>query len=185
VTMLGFPADAGCGPCSDFEVAVTGQLQRIGIDVTIQRPTGSDYPGNGVFDPGSDIDLMFWGSGADFADPVAVLGNLQPVNWIGASNLDELTHLADVGGSDRVAGIAAFAHTVVDEQFLVIPTGFGVYPFFTSDRIGCGFVQPAIGAVDLLSLCLKPDQGQPPPTASDAAPDSAVPTLSAPPDESP
>ena len=38
---------------------------------------------------------------------------------------------------------------------VVVPIGYGVYPFYISDRIGCGFVQPAIGAVDLLSLCVK------------------------------
>jgi hypothetical protein len=30
-----------------------------------------------------------------------------------------------------------------------------VYPLYVSQRIGCGFVQPALGAVDLLSLCLR------------------------------
>jgi hypothetical protein len=55
----------------------------------------------------------------------------------------------------RIEGAAALAHRIVDEQGLIVPTGYVVNPFFISQRIGCGFVQPAIGAVDLLSLCVK------------------------------
>jgi hypothetical protein len=37
-----------------------------------------------------------------------------------------------------------------------------------SERIGCGFVQPAIGAVDLLSLCITDDAATPTSSANPA-----------------
>ena len=37
---------------------------------------------------------------------------------------------------------------------MILPIQYPVFAFYLSDRIGCGFVQPAIGAVDLLSLCI-------------------------------
>jgi hypothetical protein len=77
------------------------------------------------------------------------------VSWIGKANLDELTRLESAGEQDRIDGSVALAHQLVDTQFLVVPTGYSVYPFFTSERIGCGFVQPAVSGVDLLSLCVK------------------------------
>ncbi len=49
-----------------------------------------------------------------------------------------------------------------------MPTGYPVLPFFVSERIGCGFVQPAIGAVDLLSLCIKAGAATPTSSASPA-----------------
>ena len=44
---------------------------------------------------------------------------------------------------------------IVADDATVIPYGYPEYPNYFSERIGCGFVQPAIGAVDLLSLCRK------------------------------
>ena len=161
VTMLGFPEEWGCGACRDFEVAVTGQLKAIGITVTVRHPV--DYPGDAL-EPGSDVDLLHWGGGSDFPDPVALIGSLHEVPWIGKTNLDELARLGGLSGQARIDGAVAFAHRLVDEEALILPTGYPVYPFFMSERIGCGFVQPAIGAVDLLSLCI--EDGSATPTSS-------------------
>ena len=61
----------------------------------------------------------------------------------------------DLSGQARIDAAAAFAHRIASEETLVVPYGYGVEPFFISERIGCGFVQPAIAAVDLLSLCVE------------------------------
>ena len=153
VTMMGFPTAWGCGACRNFEVAVTGQLKAIGITVTVRHPD-EDYPADAL-EPGSDIDLLNLGSGTDVPDPLALLGGLHENPWIGEANLDELDRLEGLNGRARIAGAVAFARMLVDEQALVLPTGYPVFAFFISDGLGCGFVQPAIGAVDLLSLCVR------------------------------
>jgi ABC-type transport system substrate-binding protein len=153
VTMQGYPTDWGCGPCREFEVALTGQLQAIGLEVTVVRHS-EDYPADAL-EPDSEIDLLLLGSGTDIPDPVALIGGLRDNPWIGEANLAELDRLEGLRGQERITGAASFAQNIVDEQVLVIPTGYPVFPFFLSERIGCGFVQPAIGAVDLLSLCIE------------------------------
>ena len=165
VTMMGFPEEWGCGACRDFEVAVTGQLKAIGITVTVRHP--ADYPADAM-EPGSDIDILQLGTGTDWPDPVSLIGGLHDDVWLGAANLGELDRLEGLSGQDRIDGALAFAHRLVDEEALVLPTGYPVYPFFMSQRIGCGFVQPAIGAVDLLSLCLRDGAGAPTSSASGA-----------------
>ena len=153
VNMMGFPTAWGCGACRNFEVAVTGQLKAIGINVTVRHPE-EDYPADAL-EPGSDIDLLGLGSGTEVPDPLALLGGLPENQWIGEANLDEFERLEGLSGQARIDGAVAFARSLVDEQALVLPTGYPVFAFFVSERIGCGFVQPAIGAVDLLSLCVR------------------------------
>jgi ABC-type transport system substrate-binding protein/class 3 adenylate cyclase len=166
VTMMGFPTEWGCGVCRDFEVAVTGQLKAIGITVTVRHPP-TDYPDDAL-EPGSDIDLLNLGSGTDLPDPVALIGGLRDNPWLGEANLEELHRLEGLSGQARLDGAVAFAHRLVDEEALIVPTGYPVLPFFVSERIGCGFVQPAIGAVDLLSLCIKAGAATPTSSASPA-----------------
>jgi len=135
----------------------------IGITVTVRR--SDDFPGDAL-DPGSDIDLISLGSGGDYPDPVALMGGLHDNPWLGEANLRELDRLAGLTGQARIDGAVAFAHLLVDEQALVLPTGYPVYPFFVAERIGCGFIQPAIGGVDLLSLCIEDGTTAPVPSAS-------------------
>ncbi len=161
VTMQGFPTEWECGPCREFEVAVTGQLKAIGITVTVRHP--EDFPGDAL-EPGSDVDMLQLGLGSDVPDPVALLRPLRDDSWIGEANLRELDRLEGLSGQVRIDEAASFAERVVDEA-LVIPTGYPVYPFFLSERIGCGFVQPAIGALDLLSLCVE-EAATPSPSSS-------------------
>jgi ABC-type transport system substrate-binding protein/class 3 adenylate cyclase/streptogramin lyase len=164
LTMLGFPEDWGCGRCRDYEIAVTGQLKAIGITVTVRHGDPDNHPGP-AFDKGSDVDLIAWGMGSDYPDPVALLGGLHDIPWIGPANLAELDRLNGLSGQDRVDGVVAFAHRLVDEQFLILPTSHAGTPFFLSDRLGCAFVQEAIGTVDFLSLCIK-DSATPAASAS-------------------
>jgi hypothetical protein len=161
--MQGFPTEWQCGPCRDLEVAVTGQLKAIGITVTTRHP--DDYPGD-AFEPGSDVDLLALDSWTDIPDPVALMGGLREIPWLGEANLNELDRLGSLSGQARIDGAVAFAQRVVDEQALILPSSYPVYPFYVSERIGCGFVQPAIGAVDLLSLCIKDDAAPSKPPAS-------------------
>ena len=135
-----------------------------------------DYPGTAL-DPGSAVDLLNLGSGADYPDPVSLIGGLHDDVWLGKPTLRELDRLQGLSGQARIDGAAALAHRVVDEEALILPTGYPVYPFVTSARIGCGFVQPAIGAVDLLGLCLK--DGSAAPSAPSSAPPPATPATSA------
>jgi ABC-type transport system substrate-binding protein/class 3 adenylate cyclase len=164
LTMLGIPEDWGCDRCRDYEVAVTRQLQAIGISVTVRHGDPDDHPGP-AFQEGSGVDLIAWGMGSDFPDPVALLGGLHEIPWIGDANLAELDRLNTLSGEDRVDGVVAFAHRLVDEQFLILPTSHAGTPFFLSERLGCAFVQEAIGTVDFLSLCIK-DSATPATSAS-------------------
>ena len=163
VRMQGFPEAWGCGPCREFEVAVTGQLKAIGITVTVSHPD-EEHMGD-AFASDSEVDLLLWGTGTDVPDPVAFLGSLREIPWVGDANLQELDRLVDLDGQARIDGAATLADRIVDEDTLVIPIAYPVFPFFISDRIGCGFVQPAIGSVDLLSLCVD-EEGAPSPSAS-------------------
>ena len=166
VTMQGYPTAWDCGPCREFEVAVTGQLKAIGITVTV-RHAEEDFPGDAL-EPGSDVDLIGLGSGSDVPDPVGLIGGLYEDPWIGEANLRELDRLGALSGQERIAGAAAFAQRIVDDEVLVIPTGYPVSAYLLSERIGCGFVQPAIGALDLLSLCI--EDGATPASSASPAP---------------
>jgi ABC-type transport system substrate-binding protein/class 3 adenylate cyclase/streptogramin lyase len=152
VTMMGYPIEWGCDPCHGFELALTRQLKAIGITVSVRHP--DDYPADAL-QPGSGVDLLNWGTGSDNPDPVAFISGLRDDAWLGEANLRQLARLDMLTGQARIDATVAFVHQIVDEQALVIPYDYPVYPFFISERIGCGFVQPAIGAVDLLSLCVK------------------------------
>ena len=165
VTMQGFPTEWECGECRDFEVAVIGQLGSIGITVTVVHP--DDYPGDAL-EPASDVDLLQLGLFTDMADPVGLLGGLREDAWLGDALFDELVRLEGLSGQPRIDGAVALAKRLVEDEALILPTGYPVYPFFISERIGCGFVQPAIGAVDLLSLCIEDGVATPTSSASPA-----------------
>jgi ABC-type transport system substrate-binding protein/class 3 adenylate cyclase len=167
VTMLGIPDEWDWQQGEEIEQAITRQLSRVGITVELRAGDPEDYFGHGVMDAGSDIDIVWNRStGSDFSDPVRSLDDLQGVGWLGKANLDELTRLSTISGADRIAGAVALADRLVDQDYLIVPFSSPLNPFFVSARIGCAFVQPAYGAVDILSLCEK-DAGAPaPPTAS-------------------
>src|SRR6185312_1846863 len=145
VTLLSIPGEWDCQPCHDYEDAITSELAKVGITVEIRRGDPEDYPGQGALDAGSDVD-MFWDlyTGADFSDPVASIGGLHDVGWLGKADLDELSRLETLSGQERVDGAQALARHLVDEEFVIVPLRDGVHPFFASDKIGCAFIQPAI-----------------------------------------
>jgi hypothetical protein len=153
VTMEGFPED--CPECQDFQLAVIGQLKSIGINVSIRR-AGEDEPE--PFEPGSGVDIVHWSTGTDFPNLVSMIGGLRDVTWLGADNIAELDRLEALSGDARSEGGIEFVRRLVDEEALIVPTGYVTLPMLLSQRAGCGFVQPAIGAVDLLSLCVEEGQ---------------------------
>jgi ABC-type transport system substrate-binding protein len=159
VTMMGAPIAWDCTQCRDLENAVTGQLEAVGIEVVV-RPADED-PAE-AFDEDSGIDLLDWGSGSEIPDPLAPLANLHDIPWMSDAHVREIERLADLSGQPRIDGAAALAREMSEEQALLVPYGYAINPFAMSEEVGCGFVQPALGLVDLLSLC-----------AADAAPGAA------------
>jgi hypothetical protein len=152
--LLGFPEDWDCSPCHEFDLAVVGQLKAIGVNVTIRPGDPQDYP-QAAYAKNSGVDMVAWGTGTDIVDPVEVVNGFHDVGWLGDANLAELDRLGTLNGQPRVDGAAAFAKRIGEDDALVLAADMNVFPFFTSARIGCGFVQDAIGGVDLLSLCVK------------------------------
>ena len=67
----------------------------------------------------------------------------------------EIQRIRTLDGQTRIDAAMTLDRRIVDDDATVIPYGYPEYPNYFSERIGCGFVQPAIGAVDLLSLCRK------------------------------
>jgi hypothetical protein len=122
------------------------------MHVRVKRAT--NYAAD-AFQPGSHIDLVALGAGADFPDPVDVLGGIHEDTWLGPATLRRLDALAQLSGTARVSRAAAFVRQIVQDDALVVPYSHQIYPMFVAERIGCGFVQPALGAVDLLSLCMR------------------------------
>jgi ABC-type transport system substrate-binding protein/class 3 adenylate cyclase len=164
VTLQGYPVEWDCGPCRDYEQAITGQLRKIGITVTVRHP--DDYPGN-TWEPDSGVDMINWGTFTDLTDPGAFLRDVHDDAWLSAEDLAELERLEGLTGQARIDAAVAFANHLEGDA-LVIPLNYPVFPFYISERIGCGFVQPAIGAVDLLSLCVEEGGAGAAPSASPA-----------------
>jgi ABC-type transport system substrate-binding protein len=154
VTMLGFPTEWGCGPCTAIDAAIVEQLAAVGITVKLDPAKPDQYPGE-AYDKGAEVDMYVAGMGTDLPDPAALIDGLHDVQWIGDANLAELDRLEALSGQQRVDAAAALAKRVADDEALVLPIDYGVNPMFISSRLGCGFVQPAVGTLDLLSLCVK------------------------------
>jgi ABC-type transport system substrate-binding protein len=155
VTLLGFPAEwVDCGPCQATNAAIVGQLAKVGITVTVKPGDPNEYPSD-AYGKDANVDMYVWGMGGDYADPVGLLWGLHDVHWIGDANVAALDHLDTLRGQERVDAAAAFAKRIVEDEALVLPKDYGVNPMFISSRLGCGFVQPAVGTLDLLSLCVK------------------------------
>jgi hypothetical protein len=84
-----------------------------------------------------------------------LLRDLGDRSWIGPAAAREIQRIRTQAGQARNDGAMALVRRIVDDGAAVIPYGYPEYPNYFSEGIGCGFVQPAIGAVDLLSLCRK------------------------------
>jgi ABC-type transport system substrate-binding protein len=148
------PLDEGFDPLMvPLGAELARQLRPIGLTVELVafEDTWAAWA-----DPSSGIDLMFGFTDTDHPDPVAQFGWVR--EWIRLSQGDvaELDRLGAVSGRGRYEGAAALAAKITDTDYLAVPIGYPVYPLYLGEDVGCGFVQPAIGAVDLLSLCREP-----------------------------
>ena len=168
VTMAA-PTEGNCSPCDAFADELSSQLRQVGITVRLHR---SDDPWGDATRPGSTIDLFEAGVDAEYPDAGSMIRDLADRSWIGPANAREIERLRTLVGLPRIDGLTALARRVVDDSALVIPYGNSTYPNYFAERIGCAFVQPAIGAVDLVSLCIKGASGgsspSPAPTGSPA-----------------
>ena len=142
---------AGADPRNDALLQeLASELSQIGITVQIQR---YEDPWEASIDPTLGIDLIFGATDTDHPDPVAQMERLSENARLPAADYLELSRLRPLTGQARYDGAAALARKIVDEEHLVIPFAYPVYPLYLGEHVGCGFVQPAIAAVDLLSLC--------------------------------
>ena len=132
---------------------IATELAPIGLTIKVKR---YDDPAVDGHKRGSDIDLIEGALDTDYGDPVSLLGRLRDSAWLSPGQSADLDALDPIAGPDRIAAASAFAERVSDSEHLVVPYGYPVYPMYLGSKVGCGFVQPAIGAVDLLSLCRKP-----------------------------
>jgi hypothetical protein len=151
--VLAAPPAGACAECDALASAVKSQLAPIGITVEIRR---FGDPSAAAHEPGSSIGLLDDWLDTDYPDPVALLARLRGSSWIPDADLAELDRMQTLAGDARSEAAGALAAKLVDEDHLLVPFGYPVYPMYLGSIVGCGFVQPAIGAVDLLSLCRKP-----------------------------
>jgi ABC-type transport system substrate-binding protein len=152
LVMASTPA-GGCPECDAVASAVKSQLSAIGINVQIK---GFDDPWASAMEKKNKIDLLNGNLDTDYPDPVALMGRLRDTAWLPSADLAELARIGGLDGQARIDAAAALASRVTDDGTWVVPFGYPVYPLFLGKTVGCGYVQPAIGAVDLLSLCRKP-----------------------------
>ncbi|MEO6578399.1 MAG: ABC transporter substrate-binding protein [Candidatus Limnocylindria bacterium] len=143
-----------CPECDGVAETVAGSLAPIGIEVEVRI---FDDLIDEAFDPRSELDLYNAFLDTDYPDPVSILRqHLGENRWIGRDNLAELARLKTLDGEERIDAAAAFATKLSNDEAYAIPYAYPVYPMYLGEDVGCGFVQPAIGAVDLLSLCPEP-----------------------------
>jgi hypothetical protein len=159
VTMGVYGDEGDCPECDAFAAEVSNQLRPIGIDVELQR---SDDPWGDAFRPDTSIDIIEVSIGSAFPDVGAFLRSLPDQSWIDASSAAEIERLQALAGRDRFDAAAAVARHVSDESHLIIPYGRWEYANYFASDIGCAFVQPAVSAVDLLSLCRLDETGERP-----------------------
>jgi peptide/nickel transport system substrate-binding protein len=151
--VMASPPAGECPECDAIASAVKSQLAPMGITVQIKE---FDDPWAASQEPKNKIDLLNGSLDTDYPDPVALMGRLRVNAWLPKADLAELDRIGGLEGQARIDAAAALAARVADDGTWVVPFGYPVYPLFLGKTVGCGYVQPAIGAVDLLSLCRKP-----------------------------
>ena len=144
------PAEVNCTSCDAVANAVASQLAPIGITVKVERV---DDPEASVRDPKTKATMFDGWIDTDYPDPVALFGLLRDHAWLSKADLAELDRIERLDGQERIDAAITFAARLTDQEGWLVPIGYPVYPLYLSKNVGCGYVQPAIGAVDLLSLC--------------------------------
>jgi hypothetical protein len=144
------PNEGECPECDAFAAELSGQLRAIGITVEVER---SEDPWAAAFRPDTSIDLIELGIGSAVPDAATFLRDLPEASWIDPASVTRIEQLLSLDGAQRTEAAAALARHVTDESNLLVPYGRGEFANYFGAGIGCAFVQPAIAAVDLLSLC--------------------------------
>ncbi len=90
--------------------------------------------------------------GTEVPDAGDYIRGVDWIPWLGDATLDEIARIQTLSGEARSAAADAVAAHLTDDHIL-LPYTVDVYANFFGAGIGCGIVQPAIGAVDLLTLC--------------------------------
>jgi peptide/nickel transport system substrate-binding protein len=145
-------APAQCGDCLDFGNTLAGNLAVIGIELEVRPVEGDVF--EAISGPGSDVDVVQGFLDTDYPDPAALLGSIRDeVPWLPDWVHDELGRVEGLAGDERIDAAAELAERLSDEEYLAIPVAYPVFPMFIGETVGCAFVQPAIGAVDLAALC--------------------------------
>ena len=83
------------------------------------------------------------------------MSTIRQVPWLPQPILDDLDAMERLTDATarRDAAIALAARLA--DEVLAFGTDYPVYPIYIGEKVGCAFVQPAIGAVDLAALCPK------------------------------
>jgi len=128
---------------------VASMLEPIGIDVEVREI--EDLIAE-VTDPATELDMYAAYTSTEYPDAVSLLDGLRTTAWIGPEAMAELDRVSGLSGTERIQRVEALARDISADA-IAIPVAYPIYPMYLGANVGCGFVQPAIGAVDLLSLC--------------------------------
>ena len=144
-----------CEDCVEWAEAVAGQLGAIGIQVDVRALSPEEYDEARSARDGGDVDILDGFLDTDGPEPAAFLSTVRQVPWLPEPILRDLDAMeALVDPNARRDAAVALAARLMDEH-LALPTDYPVYPIYLGPKVGCAFVQPAIGAVDLVALCPK------------------------------
>jgi ABC-type transport system substrate-binding protein len=146
---LATPEVGECDPCDAFALELAAQLGALGITVESQR---SDDPWADADRPETNVDLLELGFGSEIPDAGALLLDFRDRPWVPADVKDEIDRIQTLASQARIDAANALARRLTDDH-LIIPYGSPVYANYFASDIGCAAIQPAIGAVDLSSLC--------------------------------
>ena len=144
-----------CSDCVEWSNTLAGQLAAIGIEVEVRVLDDDEFEEARSAPGGGEIDILDGFLDTDGPEPATFLSTIRQVPWLPEPILRELDAMdALVDPDARRDAAVALAARLIDEG-LAVATDYPVYPMYIGEKVGCAFVQPAIGAVDLAALCPK------------------------------
>lgn len=144
-----------CDDCVEWSESLAGQLGVIGIEVDVRALEDREYEAARFEPDGGDIDILDGFLDTDGPEPAAFMSTVRQVPWLPQAILDDLDAMdALTDPTERRDAAVALADRLTDDG-LAFATDYPVYPMYIGEKVGCAFVQPAIGAVDLAALCPK------------------------------
>ncbi len=144
-----------CPDCVEWSNSLAGQLAQIGIDVEVRALGDEEYGEARSAPDGGEIDILDGFLDTDGPEPAAFMSTIRQVPWLPQPILDDLDAMERLtDATARRDAAIALAARLADEG-LAFGTDYPVYPIYIGEKVGCAFVQPSIGAVDLAALCPK------------------------------